>query len=378
MRRAGCDESPHNGCVAGETPDVRIVLDGTPLLGTRTGIGRYTARLSEALAELPETRVRLLGLTARGWYALRGAAPAGTRAIGPPLPARMLAACWSRSEFPPIEPLGGRGDVVHGTNFVQPATVRTPGVVTVHDLDFLDTSANGVSGDGRERLVARSVRRARVVCTPTSAVAERVVARFGISARRTVVTPLGVDPEWFESRPPDPRVRRQYGLPENYLLFVGEDGPRKGLSTLLEALDPTLPPLVVAGPSGTGGENPLPSERVTRTGYLPEEELRGVVAGATALVLPSRDEGFGLPVLEAMAAGVPVVCSDIAALREVTAGHAHLFPYGRATALRAALRRAVESAEDHESREAARGHAAGFTWRGCAEATMRAYRLARS
>ncbi|WP_218120196.1 glycosyltransferase family 4 protein [Actinopolyspora mzabensis] len=364
--------------MARETPDVRIVLDGTPLLGTRTGIGRYTARLSEALAELPETRVRLLGLTTRGWYALRGAAPAGTRTCGPPLPARMLAACWSRSEFPPIEPLGVRGDVVHGTNFVQPATARTPGVVTIHDLDFLDTSASGTSGAVRERSVARSVRRAKVVCTPSSAVAERVVARFGISARRTVVTPLGVDPEWFEARPPDPALRRQYGLPADYLLFVGDDGPRKGLSTLLEALDPTLPPLVMAGPSGTGTGEARSLERVMRTGYLPDEVLRSVVAGATALVLPSRDEGFGLPVLEAMAAGVPVVCSDIAALREVTAGHAHLFPYGRATALRAALRRAVESTGDHESREAARGHAAGFTWQGCAEATMRAYRLARS
>ncbi|MGJ7908851.1 glycosyltransferase family 4 protein [Actinopolyspora sp. H202] len=355
---------------------MRIVLDGTPLLGTRTGIGRYTARLCEALAELPGARVRLLGLTARGWSALRGAAPAGTRACGPPLPARMLAACWSRSEFPPIELLGVRGDVVHGTNFAQPAAARTPGVVTIHDLDFLDTPANGASGAGREKPVARSVRRARVVCTPTSAVAERVVARFGISARRTVVTPLGVDPEWFEARPPAPALRRQYGLPADYLLFVGDDGPRKGLPTLLEALDPTLPPLVMAGPSGTGTGEARSPERVMRTGYLPDEVLRGVVAGASALVLPSRDEGFGLPVLEAMAAGVPVVCSDIAALREVTAGHAHLFPYGRATALRAALRQAVASAGDHESREAAREHAAGFTWQGCAEATMRAYQLA--
>ncbi|SDO89432.1 Glycosyltransferase involved in cell wall bisynthesis [Actinopolyspora xinjiangensis] len=357
---------------------MRVVLDGTPLLGPRTGIGRYTARLCEALAELPGTRVRLLGLTTRGWRALRAAAPEGTRACGPPLPARVLRACWSRSEFPPVELLGGGCDVVHGTNFVRPPARRAAGVVTVHDLDFLDSSTTRGRARRAPEPVARSVRRASVVCTPTAAVAERVVARFGISERRVVVTPLGVDREWFEARPPDESLRRRYGLPEEYLLFVGDDGPRKGLPNLREALDDTLPPLVRVGPSSTGTENAPPGERERHIGYLPDHELRSVVAGAAALVLPSRDEGFGLPVLEAMAAGVPVVCGDVAALREVSGGHARLVPYGRASALRTALHRAVESAADHGSREAARRHAAGFTWRECAAATMRAYRMAHS
>ncbi|MCC5698860.1 glycosyltransferase, partial [Klebsiella pneumoniae] len=117
----------------------------------------------------------------------------------------------------------------------------------------------------------------------------------------------------------------------------GADGPRKGLADLLRVhRDLDLPPLVVAGPGRA-----VRDERVIRTGYLTESELRRVVAGARALVLPSRDEGFGLPVLEAFACGVPVVCSDVPALREVSGGRAQLFRRGDDDPLRDALRRVL-------------------------------------
>ncbi|NYH79388.1 glycosyltransferase involved in cell wall biosynthesis [Actinopolyspora biskrensis] len=356
--------------------EMRVVLDGTPLLGRRTGIGRYTARLAAELGAAPECRPRLLGLTTRGWRELRRLAPEGTGARGVPAPARLLHSCWAFSEFPPVELLTKKADLVHGTNFVQPPSGRVPGVLTVHDLDFLD-AVDGGGGNSRARLTERSVRRSSVVCTPTEAVAARVAERFDLDRRRIVVTPLGVDREWFEAPPPDEALRREYGLPREYLLFVGDGGPRKGLSTLAGAVDARLPPLVTAGPGRAVPETRLPGGgTVVRTGYLPEHVLRRVVAGAGALVLPSRDEGFGLPALEAMAAGVPVVCSDIPALREVTAGHALLAAHGDGSALRAALHRAVGSAADRDVRRRAREHAAGFTWRGCAEATLRAYRLA--
>ncbi len=348
---------------------MRVTLDGTPVLGRRTGIGRYTARLARTLAEFPSTRVRLLGLTTRGWRALRENAPPGTTACGPPVPARLLRSCWSRAEFPPVELLCPGAEVVHGTNLVQPPATRAAGVLTVHDLDFVDAAGAGPDPRG----FVRSLHRAAVVCTPTRAVADRLTARFGVDPDRVVVTPLGVDGAWFHAEPPDAALRERYGLPAEYLLFVGQPGPRKGLSTLVEALDPELPPLVLAGPPAT--EPPLVDSGLRSTGYLPEETLRRVVAGARALVLPSRDEGFGLPALEAMAAGTPVVCSDIPALREVTGGHALLAPHGDSSALRSALHRAVSSESDHGI-AAARRHAAGFTWRRCATETLRAYRLA--
>jgi glycosyltransferase involved in cell wall biosynthesis len=306
--------------------DLRVLLDGTPLLGHRTGIGRYTASLIGQLTELSTVDVRAVGFTLRGWSGLRSATPA--RVAGLPVPARALRKCWLRSSFPPIELLAGQADVMHATNFILPPSARAKGVVTVHDLAFLD--APGPDRDLPE-LVRRSTRRAAIVCTPTHAVAHTACERLGVSPERIAVTPLGVDDEWFDATAPDDFLRRKYGLPAEYVVFVGADGPRKGLPGLLKAYHDDLPPLVIAGPGAPGRNG-----RVLRTGYLPEADLRRLVAGALALVLPSRDEGFGLPAVEALACGLPVVCSDIPALREVTAGHAVLFctkrsPLRRAT-----------------------------------------------
>ncbi|CAM05646.1 glycosyltransferase involved in cell wall biosynthesis [Saccharopolyspora erythraea NRRL 2338] len=339
--------------------DLRVLADATPLLGRRTGIGRYTASLVGELASLVD--LRLIGFTTRGWRELRSVAPAGARVVGPPVPARVLRSMWSRGPLPPVELLAGTSDVVHGTNFVLPPSARAGGVVTVHDLAFLDEPSEA---PGLEALVRASVRRAAAVCTPTEAVADAVGTRLGVEQSKIVVTPLGVDREWFDAEP-DAELRQR--LPADYLLFVGADGPRKDLPGLLRALDEQLPPLVVVGPGEPGHDG-----RVQRIGYLPDPQLRSVVAGARALVLPSRDEGFGLPALEALACGVPVVCSDIPALREVTGGHAELFRYGDAEGLRAALHRALDAGAP----EAGRTHAARFTWRACAEATLRAYRMA--
>jgi glycosyltransferase involved in cell wall biosynthesis len=111
-------------------------------------------------------------------------------------------------------------------------------------------------------------------------------------------------------------------------------------------------------------------------GYLSEADLRCVVAGATAVVLPSRDEGFGLPVLEAMATGVPVVCSDLPALREIAGGLAILVPPEDRAALATALALADSADGDPDGAADRRAHAARFTWLACAEATVRAYRVA--
>ncbi|AUS79384.1 glycosyltransferase family 1 protein [Actinoalloteichus sp. AHMU CJ021] len=356
---------------------LRILLDGTPLLGARTGIGRYTAALAEELASMPGMDVTALAFTLRGWRTLRGVLPHGVRARGLPVPARALRAAWLRTSAPPVELLAGRAAVLHATNFVLAPTIFARGVLTVHDLDFLDSPEELPAGErDLPELVRRSAGRAAVVCTPTSAVAEVVTERLGVPQERIVVTPLGVDAAWFAARHPTSALRSALGIPKEYLLFVGADGPRKGLSTLLaaHAARPELPPLVIAGPAAA--DPPGSTDRVIRTGYLPEVDLRRVVAGASALVLPSRNEGFGLPVLEALACGVPVVCSDVPALREVAGGQAVLAPVGDVEALGAALVQALDSPSDTATLTARRDHAADFSWRRCAEATAAAYRRA--
>lgn len=350
----------------------RVLIDGTPLLGTRTGIGRYTASLAEQLGQRSDLRVRAVAFTMRGWRTLRSVVPDGVAARGLPVPARALRACWLRAPAPPIELLAGPADVVHATNFVLPPSLRAAGVVTVHDLAFLDDPAElGTLERDLPDLVRRSVRRASIVCVPTRAVGQVVTERLGTPEERVRVTPLGVGPEWFEARPLEAQRRADLGLPEHYLLFVGSDGPRKGLPTLLKAHEHAadLPPLVLAGPGVAGAH-----DRVVKTGYLDDDTLRSVVAGARALVLPSRDEGFGLPVVEAMACGVPVVCSDVAALREISGGLALQVPVDDMDGLIDALRSVLADNPTSAAGDRRRAHARTFTWQRCAETTARAYR----
>lgn len=354
--------------------NLRVLLDGTPLLGDRTGVGRYTAALSEELASISDVDTRAVAFTLRGWRRLRTVLPHGAQARGIPVAARMLRKSWLRTNFPPVELFAGTTDVVHGTNFVLPSTARAAGVLTIHDLGFLEAPEELLASD-RElpALVRRGAHRADAICTPTSAVADAVAERLDVDRDKIVVTPLGVDPAWFTAAPAGRKVRQRLGLPAEYLLFVGASGPRKGLDwlTRAHAAAGDLPPLVFTGPGRFPGETDA-----AHTGYLSQMDLRSVVAGASALVLPSRDEGFGLPILEAMACDVPVVCSDIPALREVAGGCASLVPFEDTAGLVEALRAAVADPHAASTSAAHRAHAASFTWRACAEATVRAYRNA--
>jgi glycosyltransferase involved in cell wall biosynthesis len=215
---------------------LRVVLDGAPLLGQRTGIGRYTAALLDELVTLAAEEDLDLGVAAFTWRArrtLRTHLPAGARPRGIPVPARALRAAWRRLSVPPIELLAGRCDVVHATNFVLPPSVRARGVLTIHDLAFLDRPDElSPTESDLPALVRGAARRAAVVCTPTTAVARQVVQRLGVRDDRIVVTPLGVDPAWFVAAAPSDETRRRLRLPSHYLLFVGTAQPRKGLDVL--------------------------------------------------------------------------------------------------------------------------------------------------
>jgi glycosyltransferase involved in cell wall biosynthesis len=379
---------------------MRVGIDATPLLGPRTGVGRYVAGLVEALAELPggePEELALVPFTWRGTADLPRVAPAAPRLrVGRRrVPARLLRATWAAVAFPPVEWLAGPVDVFHATNFVAPPARRAATVVTIHDLTYLRHPEMVTTASARYRdLVPRALRRGATVCTPTAAVGAEVADAYRLPPERLVVTPLGVGPAWRAATPPEPAWLAANGLPERYLLFVGNREPRKNLPTLLAAYRELLagrvpgagggsggpvPPLVLVGPAGWGEALDLaglPAEAVRTPGYLPEEDLARVVAGAAALVFPSWYEGFGLPALEALACGTPVVATDLPALREVLGDQAELVPPGDAAALADALARVLDDPGGEPARTARRARAAAFTWAACARATLSAYHRA--
>jgi glycosyltransferase involved in cell wall biosynthesis len=360
---------------------LRVGLDATPLLGTRTGVGRYVHGLLTGLDELQAPRPVL------ALFSLRGHLPSEVpgRPARVRLPARLLHALWQRAPFPPVELLTGRVDVFHAGNFVLPPALRAAGVVTVHDLTFLrhpDTVTPAVLA--YRDLVPASLRRAAGVVTVSAAVRDEVCAEYDVDPAVVTVAPNGVDNAWSRAEPPSSASRARLGLPDRYLLFVGNVEPRKGLPLLVRAhrearrAHREVPPLVVVGPRGWGdawaGSQPDPAD-VLQLGFLPDADLRRVVAGADALCLPSRYEGFGLPVLEALACGRRVLASDVPAHREVGGEHILVLPQGDVDAWADALARA-QGSDPPEEVAARRAHAAAYTWRRSAERHLEAWRAA--
>ena len=363
---------------------LRVALDATPLLGQPTGVGRYTRELLVALAALPEGErpTELLGaaFTWRGHADLAGLLPAGVKAVGRRSPARLNQAAWNRAPLPSMPMLGVRADVVHGTNYVLPPPGRrAAGVVNVHDLSYLRHPETVTAASSRYReLVPKSIARAALVFTAAQAIADEIMAEYRISAEQIRVAPLGVGASWFE-----PAGARLPQVPERYLLFVGTLEPRKDVATLLRAYRmlrgerPDTPALVLCGPSGWGPSLDtagLGPDDVLTLGYVPAADLHALVAHATVLCYPSLYEGFGLPPLEALAAGVPVVASDIPTSREVLGDAGPgvtLVPVKDAEALADAIGRVCDHPPDSAP---GRVHAHRFTWENTARAAARAYR----
>lgn len=361
---------------------MRLAVDATPLLGQRSGVGRYLWSLLNAVGVRPDAPDVVLTL-----FSVRGRVdplPRGSRPAPGRFPARLLRPLWALTSLPPVELLSGRHDVFHAGNFVLPPTARSAGVVTVHDLAFLhhaDTVDATVSA--YRHLVPRSLRRADAVVTVSAAVRDEICAEYPVDPGVVYVAHNGVDPAWGRAVPADDALRSRLGLPREYLLFVGNVEPRKNLRTLVAAhlqarrQDLTTPPLVLVGPAGWGevwdGTSPS-REQVLPLGYLSEADLPRVVAGARTLCMPSLYEGFGLPVLEALAAGTAVIASDIGAHRETAAGHARLLPTYDVDAWSHALVAPVPRSANTVA--AARAHALSFTWEGSADTHLRVWREA--
>jgi glycosyltransferase involved in cell wall biosynthesis len=352
------------------------------MLGNRVGMGQYMAGLLDALvvADRPERFVVFaLGRAARRSYAPVRSANVSYRVR--PFPRRLHRHLLMRGLAPPVELLIGlRPDVCIWPNFVSwPTLPGVRNVVIIHDLGFL-TYGQYLNDRQRayyRRLVPRSIRRADRVIAVSSSVLGELVEQFDVSEDDIAIVSPAVDTARFRPLSGDEvsRVARRYGLNGSYILFTGTLEPRKNVVGLLDAyagLPPALRarfPLVLVGGKGwldariTQRMQELAELPIIATGYVPDEDLPAIYCGAALFVYPSFYEGFGMPPLEAMACGVPVITSDRSSLPEVVGDAAIKLAPGDTRALSRAIELVLcDDARAARMRELGLQRARRFTW----------------
>jgi glycosyltransferase involved in cell wall biosynthesis len=350
---------------------MRILVDYRPALRARTGVGEYIRQLVQAYTALHRDEVTVFTSSWKDRPAAATAAELGAGVVDRRVPVRVLNYLWHHVGWPPVEQLAGDADVVHAAHPLLIPARRAAQVVTIHDLFFLDHPERTQGEIRRDypALAPDHARRADAVITSSEHTRALLQARLGVAGDRIYCCPPGA-PAWKA-------LGRNANVPrDGHILFLGTLEPRKNIGFLLDVFarviehHPDPPSLVLAGGASPDarewieriGRAPL-AGRVTYVGYTEHDDRERLFAGARALVLPSLDEGFGLPALEAMSAGVPVLASNRGALPEVIANAGVLIDPGDLDGWVAAVTRV--SQDDRWATELACSgleRARAFTW----------------
>lgn len=377
---------------------MRIGIDYTAAINQSAGIGRFVRSLVKAIAEIDD----------QNHYVLVHASPnSGCIVDAPSTPnittrelrfrERVLTVIWHRLKLPlPVDFATGPIDIFHSLDFVLPPVRRAVTMITVHDLAFL---IRPECADERlrvflERAVPSSAARADYIITDSENTRNDVICLLDANPDRVFVVPGGVDPVFSPSNEEDlAEVRRAYSLDHPYLLAVGVIEPRKNFPRLIDAYarfrvrTGLAYELVIAGAQGWLSEETFRqaaqcsfSSDVRFTGYVPDKHLAALYTGAEVFAYPSLYEGFGLPVLEAMACGTPVVCANTSSLPEFAGDAALLFPPEDPDEIADALETACgDPLLRQELRQRGTERAKRYQWRHAAERLIQIYeRVARA
>jgi glycosyltransferase involved in cell wall biosynthesis len=378
-------------------------LDVSAVPAQPVGAGRYTIDLARALLARDDLDLTLWCRRADGarWRAAAGARAglhATIRAVAPERRPPRLA--WEQVRLPSLlagEPV----DVHHGPHYTMPERARVPRVVTIHDLTFLDHPEWHERSKVMvfRRAIRVAARRAEAIVCVSRHTAQRLEALCAPTGRVFVV-PHGVDHERFGPEPPpsagpgegggsDDAILQRLGVRPPYVVFVGTLEPRKAVPDLVAAFDRVAGAhgelsLVLAGRPGWGTEaverairGARFGDRVIRTGYVPDEAVPALLREAAVVAYPALEEGFGLPALEALACGAPLVTTAGTAMAEVTGGAAVLVTPGSVPELADALEEVVSGGSDlEERRRLGLEVAAAHTWEASAAHHVSAYRWA--
>lgn len=347
------------------------------------GSGTYITNLAHSLRA---QGVKVAGIAARRSHNDPGASAVGLETMPvryANLPRPALYESWNRLHSPLAEAILPASDLVHATTWAIPPT-RKPLVVTVHDLAFLRNPEHFTKRGNSyfRKSLQRTIKEAQAVIVPSQATADDCY-EAGINPERVHVIPHGVSVQEVTASQID-LFRTAYGLSRPYVLWTGTREPRKNLPGLLHAFSriagefPQLD-LVLVGPSGWGDDaverqliQAIGTSRVHVLGHLAQDTLQQAYAGARAFVFPSYWEGFGLPVLEAMAHSVPVVTSLGTSTAEVAGDCGILVEPSDPDQIAAGLRRVLGREHDHFAL-AGYERAQAMTWKACAKAHLRVY-----
>ncbi len=351
---------------------IRVLADASAAFDQRAGVGRYSRNMLDRLCASSAMRWTLF--QAPAGVEPQWDAPNGARLVRYPLSRRAMDRLGSRMGLPlPVRAFTYRQDIIYSPDFVAPSLWKTPRIITVHDLAFLTHPHLTTPGTVAflTATMRREVDRGAYLAAVSRATRDRAIELLGVAPERVRVVRNGVERRFLEASPLPPGRLDDLGVPREFLLMVGTIEPRKNHAGVLRAIErhPDGLPLVVVGREGWASADVVENlrtlsaaGRVIWLSDFGDQELPGLYAASRGVLYPSWTEGFGLPVLEALATGRPVVTGDDAVFQEVAGSLARQVDPADDDALLEAIRELETPEESDEAANARRQHAAQYGW----------------